>query len=298
MDWKSRRVRTVLETALAEDKVAEDLTTSLTVNPRLRASGSIVAKQPCVVSGLGAIPVILDIYSALRIKAGAPSIGRFEVISHPEVFDSVRVKKGQTIAVIRSQATALLSTERAILNLIEHMSGISTLTNDFVKAVQGTGTRIVDTRKTLAGLRSLDKYAVCCGGGVNSRLDLHDGILIKHNHIALAGGIGPALTAALAGRSAKQWVQVEVHTPAELDEAMAAGAESFLLDHMTPAQVKRSVKLIRASLPEARIEASGGIAVATAREYALAGAQFLSIGLLTHSAPAADMHMKIAVDAS
>src|ERR1700682_1616987 len=161
MDWKSKRVRTILEAALAEDKVANDITTALTIPPNLRASGTIIAKQACVVSGLGCIPVFLD----LSGKSPPPPVGRFEVISPPEIFDGVKVKKGQTLAVIRHNAASILSCERVILNLMQRMSGIATLTNDFVKAVSGTKTKVLDTRKTIPGLRMLDKYAVCCGGG-------------------------------------------------------------------------------------------------------------------------------------
>ena len=201
MDWKSKRIRAILEAALIEDKAAQDVTTALTIDPKLRATGTIIAKQPCIVAGLGCIPVFLETFTALRTKAGAPPMGRFEVISHSEIFDGVKVKKGQTIAVIRYNAAALLSTERVILNLLQRMSGIATLTNDFVKAVAGTGTKILDTRKTIPGLRLLDKYAVCCGGGVNHRLDLADGILIKNNHISLGGGLPQALAHALEGRA-------------------------------------------------------------------------------------------------
>src|SRR5438309_1886300 len=189
MDWKSKRVGTILEAALAEDKVANDITTALTIPPNLRASGTIIAKQACVVSGLGCIPVFLDIFAKMSITP----VGRFEVVSHSEIFDGVKVKKGQTLAVIRHNAAALLSCERVILNLMQRMSGIATLTNEFVKAVANTKTKVLDTRKTIPGLRALDKYAVCCSGGVNHRLDLQDGILIKNNHISLGGGLPTVL---------------------------------------------------------------------------------------------------------
>ncbi|SNT21146.1 nicotinate-nucleotide pyrophosphorylase [carboxylating] [Granulicella rosea] len=298
MDWKSKRIRTILEGALVEDKAASDVTTALTIDPKLRASGTILAKQACTISGLGSIPVILEAFTALRAKAGAPAMGRFEVISHPEIFDGVKVKKGQSIAVIRYNAAAILSCERVILNLMQRMSGIATLTNEYVKAVAGTQTRILDTRKTIPGLRSLDKYAVCCGGGVNHRLDLQDGILIKNNHISLGGGLPTVLAKALAGRRAKQVVQVEVRSQQELDEAIQGGAESILLDNMTPAGVKKAVKQIRAALPGVPIEASGNMNLATVRDYALAGVDFISVGALTHSAVAVDLSMRISLDAS
>jgi nicotinate-nucleotide pyrophosphorylase (carboxylating) len=298
MDWKSRRVRTILEGALLEDKAAQDVTTALTIDPKLRATGTIIAKQPCIVAGVGSIPVFLEIFAGLAEKAGKPGFGRFQVVSHPEIFDGVKVKKGATIAVIRYNAAALLSTERVILNLMQRMSGIATLTNEFVKAVAGTKTKVLDTRKTLPGLRALDKYAVCAGGGLNHRLDLQDGILIKNNHIALGGGLPVVLKKALAGKRPRQTVQVEVRSQEELNEAIAGGAESILLDNMSPAKVKKAVKQIRAELPGVPVEASGNINLATVRKYALAGVDFVSVGALTHSATAVDLSMRIATNAS
>jgi nicotinate-nucleotide pyrophosphorylase (carboxylating) len=292
MDWKSKRVGAILEAALAEDKVANDITTALTIPPNLRASGTIIAKQACVVAGLGCIPVFLDIFA----KMSSTPVGRFEVVSHPEIFDGVKVKKGQTLAVIRHNAAAILSCERVILNLMQRMTGIATLTSEFVKAVSGTKTKVLDTRKTIPGLRVLDKYAVCCGGGVNHRLDLQDGILIKNNHISLGGGIPTVLERALTNRKTGQWVQVEVRSQAELDQAIASGAESILLDNMTPSQVKKAVKQIRGVLPNVPIEASGNMNLKTVRKYALAGVDFVSVGALTHSAAAVDLSMRITAD--
>jgi len=292
MDWKSKRIRAFLETALAEDKVANDITTALTIAPGLRASGIIIAREECVVSGLGCIPAILDIFS----KMSTTPVGRFQVISHPEIFDGVKVRKGQTLAVIRHNASAILSCERVILNLMQRMSGIATLTSEFVKAIAGTGAKILDTRKTIPGLRLLDKYAVCCGGGVNHRLDLADGILIKNNHISLGGGLPAALEHALERRKSQRYVQVEVRTQTELEQALAGGAESILLDNMTPAEVKKAVKEIRAERPGVPIEASGNMSLKNVRDYALAGVDFISVGALTHSAVAVDLSMKITAD--
>src|SRR5580698_3765235 len=292
MDWKSKRVRTILEAALVEDKAANDVTTALTIAPGLKASGTIVAKEACVVSGLGCIPVFLETFA----KMSSAPLGRFEVVSHPEIFDGVKVKKGQTLAVIRYNAAALLSCERVILNLMQRMSGIATLTNEFVKAVNGTKTKVLDTRKTIPGLRVLDKYAVCCGGGVNHRLDLQDGILIKNNHISLGGGIPTTLERAFKTRKTGQWIQVEVRTQSELEQAIAGGAESILLDNMTPSQVKKAVKQIHAALPTVPIEASGNMNLKTVRKYALAGVDFVSVGALTHSATAVDLSMRITAD--
>ena len=293
MDWKSKRIRTVLETALAEDKAANDVTTALTVGPRVRATGTIVARQACVVAGLGSIPVFLEIFATMN-----GSTDRYEVVSHPEIFDGVRVKKGQTLAVIRHNAAAILSCERAILNLMQRMSGIATMTQEYVKAVAGTKTKVLDTRKTIPGLRALDRYAVCCGGGLNHRQDLQDGILIKGSHIALAGGLRVALERALAGRKAGQVVQVEVRSQEELEEAIAGGAESILLDNMTPAAVKRAVKRIHEALPGVPVEAAGNISLETVRSYADAGVDYVTVGALTHSVAAADLSMRITPDVS
>lgn len=292
MDWKSKRMRAFVEAALAEDKAAKDITTTLTIDPSLKATGTIIAKQHCVVAGLGCIPAFLEGFSRL---SDTPQ-RRFEVVSHPEIFDSVQVKDGQPLAVIRSNAAALLSCERVILNLMQRMCGIATLTNQYVKAVAGTKTKVLDTRKTIPGLRALDKYAVCCGGGVNHRLDLQDGILIKNNHISLGGGLPVVLAKALEGRPTGQLVQVEVRSEAELQQAIAGGAESILLDNMTPKEVKAAVKALRAALPGVPIEASGGMNLKTVRDYALGGVDFVSVGALTHSALAVDLSMRITAD--
>ena len=294
MDWKSKRITQILEAALVEDKAAFDITTALTVDPALRASATVLAKENCVIAGLGCIPAVLDIYSRLSAKP----VGRFEVISHPEIFDGVRVKKGQSVAVIRHNATAILACERVILNVMQRMSGIATITNEYVKALKGTNTKLLDTRKTIPGLRALDKYAVAAGGGTNHRLDLQDGILIKNNHISLGGGLGNALEHALAGRKKGQRVQVEARSSEELEEALAGGADAILLDNMSPKQVKKAVKIIRKQSPLIPIEASGGMSLSTVRAYALAGVDFISVGALTHSAVAVDLSMRIVADRS
>ena len=303
MDWKSRRITAILESALLEDKAAHDITTALTIDPALRATGTVYAKEGCVVAGIGCIPAFLSLFAKQSSKSGQSS-ARFEVISHPEVFDGVRVKKGQPIAVIRANAASILSTERVILNLMQRMSGIATLTHEFVQAVTPKQkskkgkppaplARILDTRKTIPGLRALDKYAVCCGGGTNHRLDLQDGILIKNNHISLGGGLSTVLAKALAGRKPGQIVQVEVRSPEELEQAIAGGAESILLDNMSPKQVKKAVAQIRKGLPKATIEASGNMNLKTVRDYAKTGVDFISVGALTHSATAVDLSMRI-----
>ncbi len=301
MDWKNSHIDALLERALIEDKAAGDTTTNLTIDPRLRATGSIIARQEMVVCGLGAVPQFLEIFA--RLDKRAPAQTRFEVVSHPEVFDGVRVHDGQVLAVIRHNARALLSCERVILNLMQHLSGIATLTRKFVDAIHGTHAHVLDTRKTVPGLRALEKYAVLSGGGTNHRLDLASGILIKNNHISLGGGLSAVLTRALEKRKKGQRVQVEVRSSQELEEALKFGAEAILLDNMTPKEVKRAMVRIRRVAEEQTksaqekcwipTEASGGINLENIRAYAETGVDFISVGALTHSAKAADISMRI-----
>ena len=292
MDWKSKRIETVLEQALIEDHAMTDVTTAVTIEPSLRASATILAKQDCIVSGLGAIPRFLEIFARLDKQQS----GRFEVIHHPEIFDGVRVKKGQSLAVIRHNARVILACERVILNLMQRMSGIATITRQYADKLQGTQATLLDTRKTVPGLRLFDKYAVLCGGGQNHRLDLSDGILIKNNHISLGGGIPKVLERAFQLRKAGQRIQVEVRTDLELTQALDGGAEALLLDNMTPEQVKQAIARVRERGLTIQIEASGGITLETIREYALAGPDFISSGALTHSAIAVDLSMRIVAE--
>ena len=292
MDWKSRKLEAILEQALVEDKATSDVTTAITVDPGLRASATILAKQDCVVAGLGCVPRFLDIYARLDKKAS----GRFEVISHPEMFDGVRVKRGQALAVIRHNARVILSCERVMLNLMQRMSGIATLTRRYVDAIEGTGAKVLDTRKTIPGLRILDKYSVRCGGGENHRLDLSDGILIKNNHISLGGGIEKVLARAHELRREGQVIDIEVRTFEELRAALDNGAESLLLDNFTPADIRKAVKIVRDNGSDIPTEASGGIVLENIRKYALAGVDYISVGALTHSAPAVDLSMKITAE--
>jgi nicotinate-nucleotide pyrophosphorylase (carboxylating) len=294
MEWKTSRIDALIEQALVEDKAANDATTNVTIDPGLRASASILARQEMVVAGLGAVPRFLEIFARLDQRPEART--RFEVVSHPEIFDGVRVHGGQVLAVIRHNARVLLSCERVILNLIQHLSGIATLTRQYVDAIQGTQARVLDTRKTVPGMRALEKYAVLCGGGTNHRLDLASGILIKNNHISLGGGLRAALTHALERRPKGQRVEIEVRAMRELEEALELGAEAVLLDNMSPAQVKEAVQRIRKEPRWISIEASGGIVLENIRAYAEAGVDFISVGALTHSAKAADISMSIVAE--
>jgi nicotinate-nucleotide pyrophosphorylase (carboxylating) len=292
MEWKSRRIEAILEQALVEDRATGDVTTALTIEPGLRASATILAREDCVLSGLGCIPRFLAIFERLDGR----SSGRYEVISHPEIFDGVRLHKGQAIAVIRHNARVLLGCERVMLNLMQRMCGIATLTRRYVEAVEETGAKILDTRKTIPGLRVLDKYAVRCGGGENHRVDLSDGILIKNNHISLGGGIEAVLRRAHALRKPGQTLDIEVRSLEELAVALDNGAESLLLDNMTPGEVKKAVAQVRERGIDIPIEASGGINLENVRKYALAGPEYISVGALTHSATAVDLSMRITAE--
>jgi nicotinate-nucleotide pyrophosphorylase (carboxylating) len=293
MDWSSRRLTAILENALLEDRATRDATSYACIDPNQRASATILSKTDCILAGLGCIPRILDVYAAIDGAVTA----HYEVTSHPEIFDGVRLHKGQSVAVIRHNARVILSCERVMLNFLQRMSGIATLTRKFVDAVSGTKARILDTRKTAPGLRFIDKYAVRCGGGQNHRLDLSDGVLIKNNHIALAGGIAHALDRAHRNRRGEQPIEVEVRTLEELDEALGSGAEAILLDNMTPEDVRSAVE--RCSQHDAQkgshipIECSGGIRLENVRAYAETGVDFISVGLLTHSPQAADMSLRV-----
>jgi nicotinate-nucleotide pyrophosphorylase (carboxylating) len=292
MDWNSRRLTAILENALLEDRATRDATSYACVDPNQRASATIIAKQDCVLAGIGAVARILDVYAALD---GAVT-SHYEVTTHPEIFDGVRLHKGQSVAVIRHNARVLLSCERVILNFLQRMSGIATFTRKFVEAVQGTKARILDTRKTAPGLRAIDKYAVRCGGGQNHRLDLSDGVLIKNNHISLAGGIAAVLERAIRNRRGEQPIEVEVRNLEELDLALANGAEAVLLDNMSAEDVRCAVERCEQVQRDGRripIECSGGIRLENVRAYAEAGVDFISVGFLTHSPQAADMSMRV-----
>ena len=290
MDWNSRRITAILENALLEDRATRDATSYACIDPNQRATATILIKQDCILAGLGCVPRILDVYAALD---GAVT-SHYEITSHPEVFDGIRMHSGQPVAVIRHNARVILSCERVILNFMQRLSGIATLTRQFVDAVAGTKVAILDTRKTVPGLRMLDKYAVTSGGGHNHRLDLSDGVLIKNNHIALAGGIAPVLERILHNRRGEQPIEIEVRSPRELEEALAHGAEAILLDNMAVDEVKRAVERCSRHTRRIPLECSGGITLENVRAYAETGVDYISVGALTHSARAVDISLRVA----
>jgi nicotinate-nucleotide pyrophosphorylase (carboxylating) len=271
-------VRTLIEAALAEDIGRGDLTTQLTVPPALWATATIVAKQDGVLAGA---PLVDRIFAALTAR---------EVAIKHHVDDGAQFAAGAMLASFEGPAADLLVGERVTLNFVQQLSGIATLTRHFVDAVRGTKAQVIDTRKTTPGMRVLEKYAVRMGGGRNHRFGLDDGILIKDNHITAAGGVGPAVAAARRGAPHTMTVQVECAALAQIDEALAAGADAILLDNLSVDQLAAAVRQIAGRVP---IEASGGVSLGTIRAIAETGVDLISVGALTHSALAVDLSMKI-----
>jgi nicotinate-nucleotide pyrophosphorylase (carboxylating) len=270
-------LRDLVARALKEDLGAGDLTTQLTVPEGARAHGSLISQQDLVVAGL---PVAVEVFRVLD-----PST-RWEAA----VEDGAKVRTETRLAAVTGKAAALLAGERVALNFLQHLSGIATQTRRLKAELAGLRTELLDTRKTIPGLRTLEKYAVRAGGGSNHRMRLDDGILIKNNHLRLAGGIQLALERAQRGRPQGMRIEVEVTSLAELNDALSAGADRVLLDNMTPAEVRECV--LRAS-GRVSLEVSGGVDAANIREYAETGVDYISVGALTHSAPAATVHLLI-----
>jgi nicotinate-nucleotide pyrophosphorylase (carboxylating) len=289
MDWNSRRIAAIIENALNEDRATRDATSYACIDPNQRASATIIAKRECTLAGLGCIPRILDVYATLD---GAVT-SHYEVTSHPSMFDGIRVPAGQQVAVIQHNARVILSCERVILNFLQRMVGIATTTRKFVDAVEGTHARILDTRKTAPGLRIIDKYAVTCGGGYNHRLDLSDGVLIKSNHIALAGGAIPALERAIRNRRGRQPIEIEVRSLAEVQQALDLGAEAILLDNVSVEIVRQAAEICARQASRIPLECAGGITLENVRSYAETGVDFISVGALTQPSTAVDMSLRV-----
>jgi nicotinate-nucleotide pyrophosphorylase (carboxylating) len=273
----TERLDQLVARALAEDLGSGDITSSATVAAEARGRARIVQKQPGVVFGLEAAA------EAFR-QAGAGELR--PLAAEGEWRDEVPAD----VAVVEGPARALLAGERTALNLLCHLSGIATVTARYVDAARASGAEILDTRKTTPGLRALEKAAVAAGGGVNHRLGLYDAILIKENHVALAGGLAVAVERARAAHPELE-VEVECRSAAEVAEALAAGADRLLLDNMTPDELRAAVAAREAAGSSAALEASGGVTLETVGETAAAGVDLISIGALTHSAPALDLSM-------
>ncbi len=268
----------VVERALAEDLGrAGDLTTALTVPAHATARGRIVAREAGVVAG---IPVAAACFAHLDLQVEFAA----------RVADGERVAAGTVLADVAGPARPILTAERSALNLLGHLSGVATATRRLVDAVAGTRAAIADTRKTTPGLRSLEKYAVRCGGGVNHRFGLDDAVLVKDNHITVAGGIGAAVKAARAGAGHLVKVEVEVDHLDQVAEALDAGADILLLDNMAPGELAEAVRLVDG---RATTEASGGITEATAAAVAASGVDLISVGWITHSAPSLDVALDL-----
>ncbi|MET0622570.1 MAG: carboxylating nicotinate-nucleotide diphosphorylase [Pyrinomonadaceae bacterium] len=265
---------------LNEDIGRGDITTQSTVMRSQSAKGRFIAKEGMVVCGLEAAEAVFStLDSQQQIEAF--------------VADGDEVEAGKVIARTTGFADVLLAGERLALNLMQRLSGIATLTRRYVQAVEGTGAQIVDTRKTTPGLRMLEKYAVTTGGGRNHRFGLDDGVLIKDNHIALAGGVATAVERARKAVGHLHKVEVEVSRERDLRDAVEAGADILLLDNQTPEETRLLVEIARGLKPDVLLESSGGISLETVRAYAEAGVDLISVGALTHSARAVDISFKI-----
>jgi nicotinate-nucleotide pyrophosphorylase (carboxylating) len=261
----------IVENALTEDIGSGDITTTLCVPAELTARARIIARQPLVAAGVSFLAFLFDDLD-LRSR------------------DGDRLNKNDEIAMVRGPARYLLTRERVALNFLQRLSGIATLTRKYVDAIAGTNCRILDTRKTTPGLRMLEKMATMAGGAQNHRMGLYDAILIKNNHITAAGGVREALTLT---KNTGLPVEIEVRTIAELHEALECGATHLLLDNLTP---PAAASWIRTIAGRATVELSGGITLRTVRAYAETGADYISVGALTHSAPAADINFRLELD--
>ena len=269
----------LLRAFLSEDVGRLDITTETTVPPETRTRGELVAKSDCVVSGLPVARRVFELLDRDLTWDGEASAG-------------TRVGAPAVLARLSGRARAILTTERVALNLLQRMCGIATLTRRYVDAVAGTPCRILDTRKTVPGLRPFDRQAVRDGGGVNHRYDLSEMVLIKDNHRRLAGGVGHALAAARAGAAGVE-VEVEVESEGQLREALAAGAGRILIDNQSPATVARWCGIAHEAARRVFVEASGNMRLETVRAYAEAGVDAVSVGALTHSVMAADVSLEL-----
>jgi nicotinate-nucleotide pyrophosphorylase (carboxylating) len=271
----------LLEMALAEDVGSGDRTTLWTFPAGTPGEAAIVAKAPGVIAGM---PVCVAAFQAVD-----PSL---EV--EPLAGDGTAVEPGGVVLRARGPAASILTAERTALNFLQRLSGVATETRRYVKAVEGTGARVIDTRKTTPGMRLLEKDAVRAGGGANHRFGLHDMVLIKDNHIAAAGGIAAAVRAVRERNVERLGVEVETTTPEEVEEALAVGIDRIMFDNMPVPLLARMVERVHAAgADRPETEASGGITLATIRAVAETGVDFVSVGALTHSAPALDLSLRL-----
>ena len=266
---------------LAEDIGRGDITTQACVAEDISGVGRFLAKEDLVVCGIAVAEAVF-----LHLDEESPEIEAF-------VNEGDEVVEGTVFATLKGYADVLLTGERVALNLLQRLSGVATLTRAYVKAIEGTTSQIVDTRKTTPGLRMLEKYAVTIGGGKNHRFGLDDGVLIKDNHIALTGGITEAVVMAKQKVGHLHKIEVEISNWAQLREALEAGADIVLLDNQTPEEAAKLVQMARQINPSVLLEASGGMDLDKVRSFAEAGVDLISVGRLTHSARAVDISFKI-----
>jgi nicotinate-nucleotide pyrophosphorylase (carboxylating) len=278
MMWDTLETRELIARALDEDMGAGDLTSLACVPAESQARGRFIAKRPLVVAGIELLPLV---YEMRQMNAVSMQL---------RVVSGERAATGTVLAEVEGPTRLLLECERVALNFVQHLSGVATLTRRFVDAIEGTRACIRDTRKTIPGLRRLEKLAVISGGGTNQRMGLYDALLIKENHIAAAGGIRKALEQALKRHPDGVEIQIEVRNLDELNEALEAGARSILLDNFSVDGAARATAMVRG---RAIVEISGGVTLETVRAYAEAGPERISVGALTHSAPAADISFLI-----
>jgi nicotinate-nucleotide pyrophosphorylase (carboxylating) len=279
MQITDSRIKRLIRLALSEDVGRGDLTSKAVVESKLSGRAAIVAKEEGILAGL---PV-----ASMVFRTVSPGI-----ILRQLKQDGERIRKGEEIALIRGKVRAILAAERTALNFLQRLSGIATLTARYVERIRGTKTKILDTRKTTPGLRILEKYAVKMGGGENHRMGLFDMILIKENHIRAAGGISEAVNGARS-KYRKQKIEVEVRDISELKQAIGSGPDWVMLDNMTIPQMQKAVGMIRSASPAIKIEASGNVNLRNVRRIALSGVDFISVGALTHSAPALDLSLTL-----
>lgn len=270
-------IKTFIANALSEDIGPGDITTEALVSPRIKGKAEIIAKERLVLAG---IDVAGEVFRQMNP----------DVLFSARHGDGYELSKGTVIATIEGLLASLLTAERVALNLLQRLSGIATLAREYVREIEGTKARIVDTRKTTPGLRALEKYAVRVGGGKNHRFGLFDGILIKDNHIAAVGSIKEAVNRAREFAPHTMKIEVETENLEQVKEALAAGTEIIMLDNMDTKTMKEAVRLIKG---KALVEASGGINLSNVREAAEAGVDFISVGAITHSASAMDISMEI-----
>lgn len=270
-------IAAAVEVALAEDIGRGDLTSRATIPQGAQLKADMAARETMVVSGM---PIVVEIVKRLAPEA------RVDILSD----DGTRVEPGAILAHFEGPAEGLLTAERTALNSVQFLSGIATLTRAYVDEIAGTGATLLDTRKTVPGLRNLSKYAVRCGGGTNHRMRLDDGILIKDNHIAVAGSIGEAVRQAKAHDFGGIKVQAECDTLEQVTQALDAGADALLLDNMPPPVLTEAVALVAGRIP---LEASGGVNLQTIRAIAETGVDYISVGAITQRAPAVDIGLDI-----